>query len=166
MEQRGLGNSDFRDYSYMREREESKEQRGSGIFNDTDYLYMREDEGGKEQREENRQQRRPPLPYFMSYPYVEMNGGDREGEADREYFRQMYPQVVRRYIRVIIDVLDRLDIKESYIYDEYPDKLSLERLSETILRLIPLENNVPRETQRNIVRVLLYEEVVRRRSRR
>jgi len=166
MEQRGFGVSNFKDYPYMREDERSKEQRDSGIFNYTNYPYMREDERNRGQREENGQQRRPPLPYFMSYPYMEMNVGNGEGDADREYFRQMYPQVVKRYIRVIVDVLDRLDIKESYIYDEYPDKVSLDRLAETILGLIPLESKVPRETQRNIIKILLYEEVVRRRKRR
>jgi len=42
----------------------------------------------------------------------------------------------------------------------------LDRLAETILGLIPLESKVPRETQRNIIKILLYEEVVRRRNRR
>ena len=77
----------------------------------------------------------------------------------------MYPQIVKRYLRVIVEVLDRLDIKESYIYDQYPDKVSLERLSETILGIIPLEKNVSRESQQNLVKVLLYEEILRRRNR-
>lgn len=108
--------------------------------------------------------KRPPLPYFMTYPYGEQNGNNTEG-TDRDYFRQLYPQVVKRYIRVIVDVLDRMNVKEGYIYDEYPDKIALERLSEVILNLIPLENNVPRETQRNIIKVLLYDEVLKRRSK-
>ena len=111
------------------------------------------------------EQRRVPLPYFIAYPYEEQNINTIEGEMDREYFRQMYPQIVKRYLRVIVEVLDRLDLKESYIYDQYPDKVSLERLSETILGIIPLENNVSRETQHNLVKVLLYEEIIRRRKR-
>ena len=55
---------------------------------------------------------------------------------------------------------------ENYIYDEYPDKLRLERLSDTILRLIPLEKNISRDTQKNLIRVLLWEEIVERRERR
>lgn len=110
------------------------------------------------------EQRRPPLPYFMAYPYGEQNGNI-TGGTDREYFRQLYPQVVKRYIRVIVDVLDRMDVRDGYIYDEYPDKVALERLSEVILGLIPLENNVPRESQRNIIKVLLYEEVLNRRNK-
>ena len=108
--------------------------------------------------------RRPPIPYFMANPLSEetMNNADRRN--DREYFRQMYPQEVKRYIRVIIEVLDRMDIRESYIYDEYPDRLRLERLSDTILRLVPLEKNISRETQKNLIRVLLWEEIIERRE--
>lgn len=109
--------------------------------------------------------RRPPLPYFMTYQMPEENANNEGGViSDREYFRQLYPKVVKRYIRVIVDVLDRMDVRESYIYDEYPDKIRLERLTEVILRLIPLENNMNRETQRNIIRVLLLEEILQRRK--
>ena len=107
---------------------------------------------------------RPPLPYFMAYPLPEENVNNMEREKDREYFRQMYPQTVKRYIRIIVEFLDRMDIKESYIYDEYPDKVRLERLADTVLRLIPLENHMNRETQRNLVKVLLWEEVIQRRD--
>ena len=106
--------------------------------------------------------RRPPLPYSMAYYLPEDNI---QRSNDRDYFRQMYPQVVKRYLRIIVEVLDRMDVRESYIYDEYPDKIRLERLAETILRLIPLEKNMNRDTQRNLVKILLWEEVIERRSR-
>lgn len=108
--------------------------------------------------------RRPPIPYFMAYPSTEEN--ITAGKEDREYFRQMYSQEVKRYLRVIVDVLDRMDIQESYIYDEYPDKLRLERLSDIILGLIPLEKNISRDSQKNLIRVLLWEEIIERRQRK
>ena len=112
---------------------------------------------------ENKQ---PSMPYYMTYP---LSGDSRIGTerniSERDYFRQMYPQEVKRYIRVIIEVLDRMDMRESYLYDEYPDKIRLERLAETILRLIPLEKNISRESQRNLLRVLLWEEVIERRRK-
>ena len=88
--------------------------------------------------------RRPSLPYFMEYQIPRENINNTEQISDRDYFRQMYPKVVKRYIRVITDVLDRMDIRESYIYDEYPDKIRLERLTEIILQLIPMEKNMNR----------------------
>ena len=107
---------------------------------------------------------RPPVPYFMAYPMPDENINNSASNSDRDYFRQMYPQQVKRYIRVIVEVLDRMDIKTSYIYDEYPDKVSLDRLSETILRLIPLEKNISRESQHNLIKVLLSEEILQRRN--
>ena len=108
---------------------------------------------------------RPPLPYYMAYSLPQDKRNSSESIDEREYFRQMYPQTVKRYIRVIVEVLDRIDTRESYLYDEYPDKIRLERLTETILRLIPLEKNVSRDSQKNLVRVLLWEEVIERRDK-
>ena len=104
------------------------------------------------------------LPYFMAYPSPEDNRITRE--SDREYFRQMYPGRVKQYIRIIVDIFNRMDVKENYIYDEYPDWIRLERLTEIILRQIPLENNINRETQKDLVRVLLWEEIAERRERK
>lgn len=110
--------------------------------------------------------RGPALPYYMTYPLPEEKYSNIDRRADRDYFRQMYPQEVKRYVRIIVEVLDRMDITDSYIYDEYPDKIRLERLSEIVLRLIPMEKNMPRETQRNLIRVLLWEEIIDRRDRK
>ena len=106
------------------------------------------------------------MPYFMAYSLPEENSNEIGRRDDREYFRQMYPLQVKRYIRVIVEVLNRIDIEENYIYDEYPDKIRLERLSEIILRLIPMEKNMNIDTQRNLVRVLLWEEILERRDRK
>lgn len=106
------------------------------------------------------------LPYFISNYVPEENRNQREEITDREYFRQMYPASVKRYLRVIAEVLNRMDTSESYLYDEYPDKVRMERLTEIVLRLVPLEERMNRETQRNMIKVLLWEEVVYRRNQR
>lgn len=112
------------------------------------------------------QQKRPVLPYFMTYTIQEEEVMNSKQNTDRDYFRQMYPQVVKRYLRVIAEVLDRIDRKDSYIYDEYPDKIRLERLTEIVLELIPLEKNMMRETQRNLVQLLIWEEIIQRRNQK
>ena len=112
------------------------------------------------------EKRTSPMPYFMAYSLPEENNNEAGRRNDREYFRQMYPLQVKRYIRVIVEVLNRMDMEKSYIYDEYPDKIRLERLSEIVLRLIPMEKNMSRDTQRNLIRVLLWEEILERRDRK
>lgn len=107
---------------------------------------------------------RPPLPFFMTYPSAVPAGNQSEKVSGRDYMRQLYPLEAKQYLAVIVGVLDEMDFRENYIYDEYPDQLTLLRLTDTILRLIPMRNNVSRETQRSLVQVLLYDEIIRRRE--
>ena len=120
--------------------------------------------------------RRIPYPFFMTKEYEQMEreqqamkiergtyNGEKE-RLDRDYFKQMYPTEVKRYLKVIIEILDRLDGKNSFFYDEYPDKIRTERLAEMILKNIPIEKNQTRESQKNVIKLLLWEEIIRRRN--
>ena len=120
--------------------------------------------------------KRIPYPFFMTKEYEQMEreqqamkiergtyNGEKE-RLDRDYFKQMYPTEVKRYLKVIIEILDRLDGKNSFLYDEYPDKIRTDRLAEMILKNIPIEKNQTRESQKNVIKLLLWEEIVRRRN--
>lgn len=108
---------------------------------------------------------RPPLPFFMTYPIFLQNETNQGKNYDeRDYMRQMYPLEAKQYLAVIYGVLDRMDYADSWVYDEYPDQMSLLRLVETILRLIPEKTNMTRENQRNLLQILLYDEILRRRQ--
>ena len=120
--------------------------------------------------------RRIPYPFFMTKEYEQMEreqqamkiergtyNGEKE-RLDRDYFKQMYPTEVKRYLKVIIEILDRLDGKNSFLYDEYPDKIRIDRLADMILNNIPIEKNQTRESQKNVIKLLLWEEIVRRRN--
>lgn len=124
------------------------------------YYYEKEAKGVK------MEEKKVKLPYFMSYPVLGEKMQSEEEISDRDYFRQMYPVSVKRYLRVIRDVLDRMDADESYIYDEYPDKIRMERLAQIVLRKVSLEKHMDRETQKNLIKVLLWEEVIYRRKQK
>ena len=110
------------------------------------------------------QEKQPVLPYFMTYPLPQQIEQPDRSLNDRDYMRYLYPQEAKNYLTVIVDVLDRVDFKESYIYDEYPDYLTLLRLTEIILRQIPMRKNTSRQSQRELVQILLYDEIIRRRK--
>lgn len=110
------------------------------------------------------QEKQPVLPYFMTYPLPKQIEQPDRSLNDRDYMRYLYPQEAKNYLTVIVDVLDRVDFKESYIYDEYPDYLTLLRLTEIILRQIPMRKNTSRQSQRELVQILLYDEIIRRRQ--
>ena len=127
------------------------------------------------------------LPYYMTYPGAGYGGmgvsygmqpdgdalRDRDALRDLEYFRQLYPMQVRRYQTRIAEILDRMDYEGSVIYDEYPDRYTLERMAANItdiLRREEREQHPEREGSEEkselggaLVFVLLSNEVYKRR---
>lgn len=113
------------------------------------------------------------LPFYMTYP---LPIGYREEDTamrDIEYLQQMYPMEAMKYQRAIVDILDKLDYEGSMIYDEYPDRWQLYRLSKDILDRIKREEErdhpeivVPPEKWEwaaDLIQILLFYEVFKRR---
>ncbi len=86
-----------------------------------------------------------PMPYMPIYA-VNGNGGlplymtqEMDTKEDLQYLQEMFPEMSRRYAARIASVVDRLDYKGSMIYDEYIDRLRLQRLAHDILQMIEKE---------------------------
>ncbi len=120
-----------------------------------------------------------PIPFYMAYPgYM---GTEQEAELlkDMEYLQQTYPVEVRRYQRRVAEILDKLDYEGSMIYDEYPDRCSLQRLAGNIVDVLKREKQeIQSEEQasrispespeqwkwlESMIQVLLCDEVCKRR---
>ncbi len=113
------------------------------------------------------------LPYYMTYPGP--YGTRREDTVirDLEYLQQLYPLEIRRYQRRVAELLDRMDYEGSMIYDEYPDRFTLERLAASMIavfqreeREAAVENPTSPEKWvwlQDLIQVLLYNEVYKRR---
>ena len=102
-----------------------------------------------------------PLPFYMAYPGY--YGPEQEAALlkDLEYLQQMYPNDVKRCQRRVAEILDKADYEGSMIYDEYPDRYSLQALAKSILKILEQEEeNAPTE---DMVQVLLFNEVYKRR---
>ena len=105
---------------------------------------------------------------------------------DLEYLIQLYPERAEKYLRTISHMLDHLDYRGSLIYDEYPDRLALFRLVDSVEEqirreeapaalaepqeaggLIKREGESGAETQdrKVLVQILLYYEIFRRRRK-
>lgn len=117
-----------------------------------------------------------PLPFYMTYPGYFGPGRENTMLRDMEYFQQMYPDEVKRYQRRVAEILDKMDYEGSMIYDEYPDRYSLQRLMETILQTLQAEDLQETQTaqtdppsqgcckwRENLVQILLCNEICRRR---
>lgn len=55
---------------------------------------------------------------------------------DMEYLQQMYPTYAKNYQNVISSVADKMDYEGSFIYDQYPDKLSIQRMVSSVMTVI------------------------------
>lgn len=102
-----------------------------------------------------------PLPFYLAYPdYYEPR---REARLlqDLEYLQQMYPSDVVRYQRRIAEMLDKTDYEGSMIYDEYPDRYSLQALAQSMHKVLEKEEENPPAI--DVIQVLLCVEVYKRR---
>ena len=79
---------------------------------------------------------------------------------DLEYLQQTYPGEVRCCQRRIAEILDKYDYEGSMIYDEYPDRLSLFRIADTISTILEQEAE---KVSKDLIHVLVCNEIYKRR---
>ena len=73
------------------------------------------------------------LPFYMAYPLPMYYQPEDTVTRDLEYLQQMYPVEAKKYQKTIAEVVDKLDYDGSMIYDEYPDKWQIYRLTQIIV---------------------------------
>lgn len=73
------------------------------------------------------------LPFYMTYPLPLYYQQEDTITRDLEYLQQMYPAEAKKYQKVIVETLDHIDYEGSMIYDEYPDKWQIYRLTQIIV---------------------------------
>ena len=106
---------------------------------------------------------------------------------DMEYLQQMYPSYAKKYQGVIKSAIDKVDYDSSFIYDQYPDKFSIQRMVLGVMEIIrmneekfsgendgakggELTENAPWNEKepwiKELVTVVMYYEILGRRKRR
>ena len=121
------------------------------------------------------------LPYYMAYPMTLDYDDERIERMDFEYLKSMYTEIAKNVLPYVEEECDRMAYESSMIYDQYPDKLQLRmmcgRICENIKRNKKLFRSesmagISSDTDhggrwlRNLVEVMLYQELYRRRSGR
>ena len=114
-----------------------------------------------------------PLPFFMAHPGYLPAEQEKALLQDFEYFQQTYPLEVKRYMQKIAEILDKFDYEGGMIYDEYPDRYSMQRLAGTIVQILKREEqDFPEEKRtsadkwiwlQDMIQVLLCNEICKRR---
>lgn len=113
------------------------------------------------------------LPFYMTYPLPMFYQQEDTIIRDLEYLQQMYPVKAKHYQKMIAAILDKIDYEGSMIYDEYPDRWQLYKLSGEILDRIKREEIQEEEEADfseekwkwlgDLVQILLFYEIYKRR---
>lgn len=113
------------------------------------------------------------LPFYMTYPLPLLYQEEDTVMRDLEYLQQIYPADAKKYQKIIAGILDKLDYEGSMIYDEYPDRWQMYRLSQDILERIKRQDQADSKqepvseekwgTVSEMVQILLYYEIYKRR---
>ena len=107
------------------------------------------------------------LPFYMAYPLPLYYQPEDSVTRDLEYLQQMYPSQAKKYQKMIAETLDHIDYEGSMIYDEYPDKWQIYRLTQMIVEKIRKsdEENADMDEERltEFIQVLLFYEIYRKR---
>ncbi|MDE5680719.1 MAG: hypothetical protein K2I01_09900 [Lachnospiraceae bacterium] len=112
------------------------------------------------------------LPFYMSYSTPYFMREEDSVLKDLEYLQQMYPAQAKQLQKRIAEILDKMDYEGSMLYDEYPDKWQLYRLSENIVTILKQEeeeqDSEPASPEKwewikDMVQIVMYYEIYRRR---
>ena len=106
------------------------------------------------------------LPYYMAYPMPLLYDDERIDRRDFEYMKSLYPATAKRVLTYIEDECDRMEYDCSMIYDEYTDQLQLNMMGKRIYDKAKEKEKEPGEWLRDLIQVMLYQELYKRRSDR
>lgn len=128
------------------------------------------------------------MPFYMTYPMQNLYLTEMEYEKDMERMKELYPREVKNIMDMVEDECDKMEYEGSLMFDEYPDRMMLERIVDRITEKMRMadENDMEasqrreelppfrppmgmppgrRDDLRNLIGVLLNHEMYRRRCR-
>lgn len=116
------------------------------------------------------------LPFYMAYPLPLSYEDEREMIKDMEYLQAQHPMEIRILQKEVAQDINIMDYRGSMIYDEYPDRLLLQKTAKDIADQIrrKYEDNTESPVYKilnwdgfeEIILLLLHEEILKRRHRR
>ena len=116
------------------------------------------------------------VPFYMAYPLPVNYQDEQEMVRDMEYLQSQHSMEIRQLRKHIADTINLMDYEGSMIYDEYPDRFSMERQSKMICDNMKktygddescvFHQMLAWDGFEDIIRLLVYDEILKRRHRR
>lgn len=88
-----------------------------------------------------------PMPQWDMQMWEPDTEEDPQEMRDMEYWQQLYPEQTRQIQREVSHQCDLLDYEGSVIYDEYPDRIALARICESVYNAL-MQNGIISEQPR------------------
>lgn len=109
------------------------------------------------------------LPFYMTYADSSLYSRERIQEQEFALMKSYYPETARKIQEKVEEECQLMDYEGSRLYDEHPDKFMMHRLYRQIRSQVDGEmaaQEIPDEFLDELIQVLLYQEISRRRCRR
>ena len=117
-----------------------------------------------------------PIPFYMAYPFLLPLDQEQAQEKDLQVMKSFYSRRAARIQEKADRECDRMEYDGSMMFDEYPDKFMMEHLCRKIQQDVLKEetcqgeqgscgNRREEEGLRDLIGVILFNEMFRRRSR-
>ena len=108
-------------------------------------------------------------PFYVGYGNPLLYREEKEQEEEFSLMKSYYPKKAKKIQEKVEEECDLLDYEGSRLYDEYPDRYMLYHLGRKIIDSISPQVNIesmPDGLLEDLVQVMLFHEVSRRRCRR
>ena len=109
------------------------------------------------------------LPFYLTYASPALYSGERMQEREFALMKSFFPDTALKVQEKVEEECELLDYEGSRLYDEHPDKFMMHRLYRQIRSQVDGEmaaQEIPDEFLDELIQVLLYQEISRRRCRR
>lgn len=83
----------------------------------------------------------PKMPFYMSYPMQNLYLTEMEYEKDMDRMKELYPREVMRVLEQVEEECDKMEYEGSLMFDEYPDRLMLEKVVDRIYQSLSGDEN-------------------------
>lgn len=84
---------------------------------------------------------------------------------DQEQLKRLYPVSVREYIPVLEEYLDRYEYDGSPIFDEYPDEVTICKMTDEVCESIYVDDGADMVDIKNIIQIMMCNDIYIRRRR-
>lgn len=109
------------------------------------------------------------FPFYKTYAIPGFYNGERIQEREFALMKSFYPETARKIQQKVEEECQLLDYEGSRLYDEYPDKFMMHQLYANIRDDMKGEmetQEMPDAFLDELIQVILYQEISRRRCRR